>query len=754
MDEASTRPFGQSQAMNSRKRGIQDSPPTGMRKVRKGTRSCWECRRRKMKCIFDSPADAACVGCQRRGAKCIDQQFPEQVSTTLERSLQIGDRVMKVEAQIEQLLKTISHNSTSDSCSRCARAQETETSNSSIADPVLGSPIPAESQSTSEILKNEPHYEILNCESSDGSPRPVSSKHRRIELEKHQALSQCLHGSLPTLGDLEIIARARGDLSARFFQMLTVPYDEIDRSDPQSLENLFEQPRTNAHPVIIGLYMLRIATFLQHLHPNLHKNLEGLSEPPLQMTRRLFNTVLSLITTDENLVSSVEGLECLMMESLWYTNCGNLRKGLVAIRRAITIAQLMGFHRSRSSAQCKLWDSDRKVDPKFIWFRIISAERHLCLMLGLPQSTADHDMASKEALENDTPMGRLERIHCVIASRILQRNQSDPSPHGFTLTKELDEELQKAATRLPRKWWLHSHLATALDEPEMLFWDMRRLFNQLFHYYLLNQLHLPYMLCSSLNEHESHYSRFTCVNASREVLSRFITFRSSDRVAFWCRTFDFLSLMAAITLLIAHLDEHCRGSMPHSRMQSQQSAKIENVLTHQRPSDRAIIEQVQESMEEVSQQNGDVLGIRSAALLRRLMLIEDEAASGQDDNISARALVTGKGPVNAFDKERGDAVRVCIPYFGTIEIARGGNISKVMPTAQNHTREHSVGDYGSVTQEHAIPENPSQTQEEFIFTTGVDDWDFQDVDMSFFDSLVGETGDNGSQICSCVETTE
>ncbi|KAM0258707.1 hypothetical protein ACHAQJ_003716 [Trichoderma viride] len=817
MDAASTKPSGLSHAAPGHEHGVDGGSQPKRRKVRKGTRSCWECRRRKLKCIFGSPADTACISCKRRGAECVDQQFPEQISTPLDRSLQMGDRVVKVEALVEQLLKKVSNNS--DPCCGCTTAQESGKSSRGILSPVFGRPVLAESNSSYEPLNaraqhpegvlgcrqhdETPQYEILDC---DGSSRPshlVSGKSRPIELGKHQALSRVLHESLPTPKDIEIIAKARGDLSARFCQILTVPYNDLDRSDSQSLERLFEQPGPNAHPVVIGLYMLRIATFLQHLHPNLHKNIKGLSEPPRQMMSRLFNTAISLVTTNESLISSIEGLECVIMESLWHTNNGNLRKGLVAIRRAITIAQLMGFHRSTSTAQCKLLDSERQVNPKFIWFRIIFAERHLCLMLGLPQSTVDQSMASKEMLESDTPMGRLERIHCVIASRILQRNQSDPSPHDFVLTQELDRELQKAAEDLPKKWWLHSNLATALDDPETLFWDMRRLFHQLFHYNLLNQLHLPYMLRTSLNGHENQYSRVTCVNASREVLSRFITFRSSDRVAFWCRTMDFFSLMAAMTLLIAHLDGHRRGPVSHLPAQLQQTAGSENLLTHQHPGDLAMIEQVQESMEEVSQRNGDVLGARSVDLLRRLLFIEAEAASGHAksvDSVSVQVPAAADEPVEAIIEERSDAVRVYIPYFGTIKIARGGIISKEMLTGQPYAADTAsqswaqvpeahladntvetlktwssapadtgcssngpptdtdigtgelsvvaatVEDHSSATQESIIPENLLQQEEDLLFTTGVDDWAYQSVDMAFFDSLMREAGHDGGEI--------
>ncbi|KAK4066312.1 transcriptional regulator family: Fungal Specific TF [Trichoderma aggressivum f. europaeum] len=755
------------------------------RKVRKGTRSCWECRRRKMKCVFGSPANTACISCKRRGAKCVDQQFPEQISTPLDRSLQMGDRVVRVEALVEQLLNKAS--STSDPCPGSTTTQDNGKSRDDIISPTTNSPVLSQLHSWYEHLNHDEtaQYEILDC---DGSSRPlhrIPDENHSIGIEKHLALSSVLYESLPTPQDIEIIAKARGDLSSRFYQMLTVPYNDLDRSDSQQLDSLLERPGSNAHPVLIGLYMLRIATFLQHLHPDLHSNITGLSEPPRQMMSRLFSTAISLVTMNESLISSIEGLECVMLESLWYTNGGNLRKGLVAIRRAMTIAQLMGLHRSSMSPPRRLF-----------------AERHLCLMLGLPQSTVDQSMASKDMLENDTPMGRLDRMHCVIASRILQRNQSDPSSHDFALMLELDEELQKAAEDLPKRWWLHSNLATTLDDPETLFWDMRRLFHQLFHYTLLNQLHLPYMLRSSINGRDYQYSRITCVNASREVLLRFITFRSSDRIAFWCRTLDFLSLMAAMTLLIAHLDGHRQASMSSSRAQLQQAARSENLLTHQRPGDRAMIEQVQESMEEVSRRNEDALGARSAELLRRLLSIEAEAAGGHRrsvDSVTVRLPATVEDPAGEANEEMASVVSVYIPYFGTVKIAHGGIISKETPTAQTHLADRvdqgqiqasqtdfsddtvevlkawsntpvnrnsnnsrqtdtdvrvgkpsvlapSAGDYNNATQEISITEGFLQQEEDLLFTNGADDWVYQSVDMARFDTLMRDVGDDAGEI--------
>src|SRR3954453_16764900 len=78
-------------------------PPSKRKKLRRGTRSCWECKRRKMKCVFDSPDDAVCVGCDRRWTKCVSQEFPEKVSTPLD-SRQLRDRLRRVESQLDQFL--------------------------------------------------------------------------------------------------------------------------------------------------------------------------------------------------------------------------------------------------------------------------------------------------------------------------------------------------------------------------------------------------------------------------------------------------------------------------------------------------------------------------------------------------------------------------------------------------------------------------------------------------------------------------
>lgn len=92
-----------------------ESPEAKRRKIRKGTRSCWECKRRKIRCNFGSAADTVCIGCQRRGTHCLSQEYPEEASRPAEKNQQIGDRIVRVEALIEQLVRKVRNPSPQDS---------------------------------------------------------------------------------------------------------------------------------------------------------------------------------------------------------------------------------------------------------------------------------------------------------------------------------------------------------------------------------------------------------------------------------------------------------------------------------------------------------------------------------------------------------------------------------------------------------------------------------------------------------------
>ncbi|KAF2829512.1 hypothetical protein CC86DRAFT_380204 [Ophiobolus disseminans] len=695
------------------------------RKIRKGTRSCWECKRRKMKCVLDPLAgpDSNCQGCQRRGSPCVSQAFPWDVS----QSSGAG-----AAAHIHG--KQMDSDAPDSNCSNGFATPASTTSDHSLR-----------AGGTSEFSKT----------THGGFTHTFTASE---VWSNSQMLSYYLHDSLPSLEETKWILEASKASSNLALRSLMVPYSAFEGIDGETACGPMKIPGRTAHPVLIARHMLQLAACLHHLHSNTQKEVVGSQKSRRDLMERLADTAIRLVTTNDDLLGSIEGLQCVMIESIYHVNKGNLRRSWVTCRRAFSIAQLMGLSRSASQAQYKVLDPETQYSSQHMWFRMVGLERHLCLMMGLPQGCLDRSMASDLALAGDTPMGRLERMHCVLASRILERNESALGSDNRALTRDLDLDIQKAARTFPSKWWLPPSLIVDSTESQDLFWEARRLFAHVFHYSLVLQLHMPYMLHFTSDQGVCDYSRITCVNASREVISRFITLRSSNRIALDCRTIDFFALMAAMTLLIAHLDGHRIGAG--------------NLLAHQYLSDRAMIEQVQDCMEKLHRLNRDALSAQSADLLRRLLAMEAKAVSGE---AMADAQSTDASPL-ITDEDSHVSVDVTTPYYNIIKIAREGiRRHRPMPSSDSAQSATLVDDdeismstvYQATMSNGArwseadmdfsqIQVLPTETflHDDWCSSTRADCHDsaFQGVDLAFFDNLMRTSGSDDNLDCWLTQT--
>jgi hypothetical protein len=379
-------------------------PDAKRRKVRKGTHSCWACKRRKMKCIFDD--NPICQGCSHRGSQCVSQDFPDNSARARH---DIASTSIVQQNGLRTMYTPSSLGTPQSLCSGWTTVAHTPEISSRVS---------------------------LNDDVCD---------------DKNNRLASRLHEALPSLEDTTCILKASLYSSVLALASLAVPYNVIDNDIEEIVKDALTIPGATQHPVIIARHLLRLAACLHHLHPTIHMDIRALSEPPRSMMERLADTAISLVTTNEELLGSIEGLQCVMIESIYHTNKGSLRRGWTACRRAMSMAQSMGLHRPNSNSQGRfeLLDPDTKYSPQHMWLRIVSLERHLCLMLGLPQGSSDHSMAAPQLLMDDTPLGQLERVHCRLASRILERNEAKPSTNDIALTQNLDLDLQQAARNLP-----------------------------------------------------------------------------------------------------------------------------------------------------------------------------------------------------------------------------------------------------------------------------------------------------------------
>ncbi|KAL2813187.1 hypothetical protein BDW59DRAFT_34788 [Aspergillus cavernicola] len=714
------------------------------RKIRKGTTSCWECKRRKVRCSLVDDPEAACVSCRRRGTTCVTQDHPNEVDETTQLA---GGRMRRVEALIDRLVG--------------ASAQEPNT--------------PSETRGTTGSPCSIPPGELGSVYASHSAGRQGGTQ--PLHQNPYAEISRELHASLPSREDVAILWKMGSHISISFHGVMMIPYPDLERDGLNNFRTLLDMPGPESHPVHLARYMFLVATVLQYLDlEKSRQQINAMTEPPRVIMKRLAETAIRLVTTRNELLGTVEGLECIMMEGMYQANCGNVRTAWMAFRRAMALAQLMRIPRPGHSP-LPLLDPRHKYNSSFLWYRIVYTDRLLCLLMGLPQGSLDRSMAADDALSSDTPLGRLERVHCAIASRILECNEADPGSFTIDTIREVDRELQRAAEMMPSGWWMVPNLEKAsayIDKSDgncklpANCWEMLRLVTQIYHYNMLNQLHLPFMLRFTSAERIHDYSKTACVHASREILTRSIVFRSFNRVAYCCRVLDFFTLIAALLLLIAHLRQHARA--PDEL----------NFMVHQRQSDRAMVEQVVTDMREIGRVGEDPVTSQSADLLSQLLDVEAEAAKGRaysTQNLSPAEAAQG---TESCSSSTANVLYFSIPYFGMIRIAPEGDISKESPpqgemdiqgypppdvnlhrvhttqpgtTLANGvsselvatTAQHQYGfeavreDPISGTQSGLGPLMPPPPQSWFEYpglTAGVEDWALQGVDMAFFDNLM------------------
>ena len=646
------------------------------RKVRKGTRSCWECKRRKMRCVFSEPSDDACIACRKRGSSCVSQSYPEGTpggpTTKDDRSRLMGERIVRVEALVEQLVKQAGTEITAPlPASTPLPALRDESPMSSCAGGAVYS------TDASSVCWETPRQSSLNtfgqlCGTSSPSAAlltpcsltPAISASIN-EHAQHRELSAALYAALPPREDIQSIIRAGIDVS--FHKLLIQPLAVIEKTPGSTKGDLHKIPGPGSHPVILAKYILILCTCFQHADPVLlNDRLKGLSEPPQTTILRLLDVVVRLVLSKDFFLDSVEGVFCVLMQSAVEANNGLLRKAWFSCRRAMLLGQMMGLHRSGIQQVLKVLDPSDPMHQGTLWFRIVYFDRMLCLLLGLPQGSLDMSIGSDSALQLESPTGRFQRRQSLVAMRMLQRNEStEPGVmNDMKLLEDIDGQLQGAGQEMPSEWWLMPNPHDVGRGTDQMSQEMMRVIDQIMYFNLLNLLHLPYMLRAGSRGVDPYgQSTLACVTASRELLTRFIFIRSLSSVASMCRAMDFFALISAMTLVMAHLDSH------RKRREGECKVGI-NVLAHQRRADRAMMEGVLVSMEKLTAINNDTLSKRSFDLLRSLLDLEANAADGKmhNNNFDAAAALVKTNPDSA--KADGDAVSLAIPYFGTIQIDR------------------------------------------------------------------------------------
>ena len=266
------------------------------------------------------------------------------------------------------------------------------------------------------------------------------------------------------------------------------------------------------HPVLLACKLIHLALCLRHLVVN------DAEEQDLQLVKPAVETAQSYVdaafhvTSQDFLMKSVEGLETLKLQAVYQIILGAVHSAWQTFRRGVGLGYVAGL--------AKLKDGRSEST----WFRAVYSERFASLAFGLQCTKVDDEYASDDILAKSGCTERINRIHVMIAGRIMKRNDrvlklmqpdaansDDDEAHKiYGETKDIDQQLKQAAKAVDFSWWAVPDLINTKEGTG----ETEKMTAQVHQNYLILLLHQPYLhtepsVLESIDYR--HYSELRCV---------------------------------------------------------------------------------------------------------------------------------------------------------------------------------------------------------------------------------------------------
>lgn len=373
--------------------------------------------------------------------------------------------------------------------------------------------------------------------------------------------------------------------------------------------------------IIVARTLLHLAICINSLPPEFdNSRLANMWSLDATM-QNYVTTVTTLITSSDELMLTLHGLETLMLLALFHMNSANLRQSWLIVRRALNLAHLMGFHRIITQADLKP-PIPAVSNAKMIWRGFVDLDRYLGLHLRLPFAADDYPLPP----DADLHLAHKSRIN-TLARQIAELDR-DISPQGYASALALDEKLESVMKELPKEFWEVPNIPSTARSPEC-YAVLERLMVQMWHFELKVFIHLPYLLRAH-RDGRYEYSKVTALQASRNMLMRWFALRNASITQACCRFAEIGVFIAAVTLTLDIVIE----------LGTKEKCEVQKTK-----------------------------GTDFAMICRLIGEMEKLAKASPREKIAARSAVVLKKMLSSLDPSRQPAgkARLTIPFFGVVE---------------------------------------------------------------------------------------
>ncbi|KAE9991627.1 hypothetical protein EG327_011323 [Venturia inaequalis] len=620
---------------SSSESGPRDS--NGIRKkMRKGTHSCFECRRRKIRCIFPPDNNSVCTECFARGSRCIDQEHVE-TDVVVDHRKNLRERVARLEALVESLVDDKSEKHAAEALRSLGGDQYPPTP--------LSEDTPTENPHAPVMtLFNNAVLSRAASERSGPSQGPLPARAMSI-ISSPQNLTyntNTLRDGINGMSTVVTPAKAKDDRVRQALIAVLPPYHKLlitlqgnhhawavfQRKCPgtrgnATLEEFSYRVMHQGTPCEVGLLVILYGSCT-----------EG------DLLDQCLALVDKWIITDDEYMGTLEGLECVILQGKVYSDIGQARRSWLAFRRGVTFAQLMGLHRNHSTS----------IPRESIWWSLYGADRLTSLMLGMPYGINDAHCNLEFMGQNvstsiaSNPMVFFSKI-AYFSGKVIDRTQG---LHEATYASALDleQELNNYAAQMAPSWW-HIEPLVACDDPSVAYEWQEKVLGQIAFHQIKAYLHMPFMLKSASQEVYGP-SRKACIDGSREMLRLYHLLRAEGTPLYECRAIDFIGFTACILLVLGLLGYG--RSTAHNPFQDE--------------SDWALIETSMDIFKRASSEKGGRVAAQSYRALEQLHRVKNYSCEGPESDPN-------------------ESAKIVIPFFGTISVQRGQSFKHVAPATSS-----------------------------------------------------------------------
>lgn len=495
------------------------------KRMRLGTRSCAECRRRKVRCIFP-PQGAVCRECLAHDTPCRSQQRVALVSnsdTNYEDLGALQQRLQSLESMVRQLS---SNNNTKHDI-------DPDKAIGILSHKVTFCETPSSSeQNFDQAPLVDLFSRTLDVRSDDSTSRyNFGLTSQPLPVDEYISALKAL---VPRIDELLLILEST---TLYWFIWSTHPPGSDEKGFGElygrvvTVKNFILASFESRAPLSVAKSIIWLALCIQQLPADAiqHRNTYLPASPQALFDAYMAGADAILNGAGES-VASVERLECLLLFSKCCVNMGKPQRAWFAVRSAINCALILGLHRSTPH---------RTLVQKSLWSQAWQIDRQLSSILGVPYSISHPEPAIGT---DQSPVAML--MYCVndMLGRVSDRNQGLKQ----ISIEEMEAELQKYTIMLPEEWW-------PVIPPENLSFEglYGRQTSKLYYWRLKELSYFPGMLEAVENPHSCQENRGKAIEACRNIISAYEVLRNSSKSALViCDLMDFLVFNAALVLTI------------------------------------------------------------------------------------------------------------------------------------------------------------------------------------------------------------